>query len=112
MLYGVRFLFPPFEPRLTTSETRHSGARQATLGALAVMIHKQSHRSPDRAPQIVPNGYWTFWCVLSLLGGIAGIVTTVTSEMEHDGIIGVLSFAWSIAWAVVYWRIRRETKAT
>ena len=101
-----------FELRLTTSETRHSGARQATLGALAVMIHKQSHRSPDRAPQIVPNGYWTFWCVLSLLGSIAGIVTAVTSEMEHDGIIGVLSFAWSIAWAVVYWRIRRETKAT
>ena len=62
-------------------------------------------------PQIVPNGYWTFWCVVSVLGGIGGIVTAVTAEMKYDGLIGVLSFAWSIAWAVVYWRSRLETNA-
>ena len=48
---------------------------------------------------------------MSVLGGIGGIVTAVTAEMKYDGLIGVLSFAWSIAWAVVYWRFRRETNA-
>jgi hypothetical protein len=75
------------------------------------MKNPQSHQSSDRALQIVTKGYWTFWCVLSILGGIGGVVTAVAAEMKYDGVIGVLSCAWSIAWAVVYWRIRRETKA-
>ena len=74
------------------------------------MTNTQSHNH-RRKPQIVPNGYWTFWCAVSVLGGIGGIVTAVTAEMKYDVLTGVLSFAWSTAWAVVYWRIRRETNA-
>jgi len=74
-------------------------------------MNKPQPHNARRAPQIVPKGYWTFWCVLSIWGGIVGIVTAVSGEMKYDGIIGVLSAAWSISWAVVYWRIKHATKA-
>src|SRR5688572_2432485 len=56
--------------------------------------------------EIVPKGYWTFWCVLSVLGGIGGIVAAVISK--HFA-IGVISFVWAIAWTIIYWRLRQTS---
>jgi hypothetical protein len=72
---------------------------------------KNSYQSSGRKPQIVPSGYWTFWCVFSFLGGVGGIVTACVSGTEHRDLLAMLSIAWSFAWAGVYWRIRRESKA-
>jgi hypothetical protein len=66
---------------------------------------KNPHQSSARTPQIVPRGYWTFWCVFSVLGGVGGIVMAFVSETEHKVVFVTISVAWSLAWAVVYWRI-------
>jgi len=72
------------------------------------MTNPPRNHLSGRAPQIVPKGYWTFWCALSILGGIGG---AVTAFLEHSVILGVISFAWGIAWGLVYRTIRRETKS-
>jgi hypothetical protein len=63
-------------------------------------------QSVDKTPRIVPKGYWTFWFILSLLGGIGGAVTAILSEKERGIIYGVISLVWGVAWSVVYWRIK------
>ena len=84
----------------------------AELGSLGRFTRmKNSDQSSGGKPQIVPRGYWTFWCVFSLLGGVSGIVTAFVSGTEHGELFAILSIGWSFAWAAVYWRIRRETNA-
>ena len=57
-------------------------------------------------PQIVPKGYWTFWMVVSLIGGIGGFVSSILSGHKVDVLIGVICLLYSIAWSVYYWRIK------
>jgi len=59
--------------------------------------------------QIVPKGYWTFWCALSVLGGIGGFVAAILSVEKHAVAWGAVSFIWGVAWAITYWRCRRAT---
>jgi len=67
------------------------------------MTELPSNHSIDKTPRIVPKCYWTFWFILSLLGGIGGAVAAFLSGKV---IIGVISLAWGAAWSVVYWRIK------
>jgi hypothetical protein len=67
-------------------------------------MKQSSNQSIDGPPQIVPKGYWTFWFILSLLGGMGGAVTAL---LERNVILGVISLAWGVAWSIVYWRIKR-----
>ena len=72
-------------------------------GVIERMTELPSNHSVDKTPRIVPKGYWTFWFVLSLLGGIGG---AVTAFLERDVILGVISLVWGVAWSFVYWRIK------
>ena len=77
------------------------------LGDSIVMTKSPSNKLVDHAPQIVPKGYWTFWFVLSLIGVIVGIVATFLWRQERGGVIfGMTSTVVSVAWAVIYWRVR------
>ena len=67
------------------------------------MTKPPSIKRVDRTLQIVPQGYWTFWIVIMLLSGIAGFVRAL---QERAIIWGVVSLAYGVAWAVVYWRIK------
>ena len=70
------------------------------------MTKPSSNHSVDTT-QIVPKGYWTFWCVLSLLGGIGGVVAGVLVGRGLGLIIGVASLISGVAGSVVYWRVKR-----
>ena len=73
------------------------------------MAKSPQHDSVIQKPQIVPKGYWTFWCALSVLAGIGGLVAAVLSEEKHAVAWAAVSFVWAMAWAITYWRFRRET---
>jgi hypothetical protein len=73
------------------------------------MSKSPQHHSVNQKPQIVPKGYWTFWCALSVLGGIGGLVAAALSEEKHAVARGMVSFIWAFAWAVTYWRFRHAT---
>ena len=72
---------------------------------------KDSQHASKRKPQIVPRGYWTFWCVLSFMGGVGGLIRALFSGPEYRDLFAAISIAWGFAWFAVYWRIRRESKA-
>jgi hypothetical protein len=64
-----------------------------------------------RKPQIVPKTYWTFWIIWSLLGVLSGIgwfVSALLSGQKRDIIIAVISLLSTVAWSVIYWRIKHE----
>jgi len=71
------------------------------------MTELPSSHSIDKTPRIVPKGYWTFWFIFSLLGGIGGAVTALFFDKERGIIIGLISLAWGVAWSLVYWRIKQ-----
>lgn len=70
------------------------------------MNESRSNKSVERAPQIVPKGYWTFWFVLSLLGTIGGGVMAFLWWPDRTFIAGVFVLVSGVAWTAVYWRIR------
>jgi len=74
-----------------------------------IMTKSPQHHSANQKPKIVLKGYWTFWCALSVLGGLVGIVTSVISKEKDAVAWGAVSFVWAIAWATMYWRFRRAT---
>jgi hypothetical protein len=68
-------------------------------------MKQPSNQSIDGTSQIVPKDYWTFWFILSLLGGIGGAVTAL---LQRNVVLGAISLVWGVAWSVVYWRIKHR----
>ena len=76
------------------------------------MKKPQSNHPPWQKPQIVPNGYWTFWFVASIDGCIAGVVIAIYWWLKSRSVLGLLLGAIcilvGIVDAVYYWRLSRK----